>query len=103
MQSYGSREQVERLYELLRSRHYPEVFCREVCKYMNTEYTAGRMLGYLSHYDETLPMEVIADELVTILSDRNRFIKKAETEKANASYNEFLYRRRMGEYDDDNE
>lgn len=101
MSSYGSREVVERLYQLLQSRHYPEAFCREICKYLNTEYTATRMIGYLSHYDASLPMEVIADELVTILSDRNRFIRKAETEKANASYNEFLYRRRMGEFDEE--
>ena len=94
MYENGPVSQVEKLYRLLMSRQYPEPFCREVCRYMNTDYTAGRMLGYLYHYSADLRMEEIADEVITILSDRERFIQKAATEQANASYNAFLNRDR---------
>lgn len=93
----GNTDKRRVLYEMLLKRHYPEPFCREVIRYLNTDYTAGRMIGYLSHFDESLSMEVIADELITILSDRDRFIRKAESEKANASYTAFLNRRREEE------
>jgi hypothetical protein len=34
---------------------------------LNTDWTANRMLGYLSHYKK-LPMEEVADEMLSILS-----------------------------------
>lgn len=95
-----NNERTRELFDLLMERGYPEVFCRQVCGYLNTEYTAMRMIGYLQHYSEGLSMEVIADELITILSDRERFIRKAESEKAQASYTAFLNRDRSEEEDD---
>lgn len=77
-------------------RGYPEVFCDEVTKNLNTDFTATRMLGYLSHYRK-LPMEEIADEMLAILSDRNRIMQKKNLENVNASWNEFL----MNGFDDD--
>jgi Tat protein secretion system quality control protein TatD with DNase activity len=45
---------------------YPELFCDEVAKYLNTDCTVHRMMGYLSHYKK-LSMEEVADEiLITI-------------------------------------
>ena len=35
------------------------------------------MIGYLSHYKK-LPMEEIVDEMLAILSDRNRIMQKYE-------------------------
>lgn len=49
------------------------------------------MMGYLSHYKK-LPMAEIVDEMLAILSDRNRIMKKHELEDANAKWNEFLNR-----------
>lgn len=46
------------LYHELLKRGYPEVFCDQISKNLNTEWTARRMLGYLSHYKK-LPMEEI--------------------------------------------
>ena len=51
--------------------------------------TAQRMLGYLSHYRK-LPMAEIVDEMLAILSDRNRIMQKHEWENTNAKWNEFL-------------
>ena len=59
------------LYDILLRRGYPEPFCDEITKNLNTDWTAQRMIGYLSHY-KRLPMEEIADEMLAILSDRNR-------------------------------
>lgn len=51
-------------------------FAAEIAyKYMNTDYTATRMLGYL--YRVTEPrMEDLIDEMLAILTDRNELIRK---------------------------
>lgn len=79
------------LYDILLRRGYPEPFCDEITKNLNTYWTAQRMIGYLSHYKK-LPMEEIADEMLAILSDRNRIMQKHELEETNARWNEYLNR-----------
>ncbi|MDD5935775.1 MAG: hypothetical protein PUC65_09475 [Clostridiales bacterium] len=78
-----------KLYNLMIERGYPEEFCDLITKNLNTDFTAQRMIGYLAHY-KTLPLEEIVDEMLAILSDRNRIMKKKETERANATINEFM-------------
>lgn len=77
------------LYRILLKRGYPEEFCDQITKNLNTDFTAGRMIGYLSHYKK-LPLEQIVDEMLAILSDRNRIIQKKRMESVNASWNEYL-------------
>jgi len=77
------------LYDMLLKRGYPEVFCDQITKNLNTDFTAGRMIGYLSHYKK-LPLEEIVDEMLAILSDRNRIMQKKKMESVNASWNEHL-------------
>ena len=44
MASEKSRE----VYQVLKNKGFPEEFCKEVaCKYMNTDFTANRMLGLI--------------------------------------------------------
>ena len=74
------------LYKMLISRGYPESFCDLVTKNLNTDFTASRMIGYLCHYSD-LPPEEIADEMLAILSDRNRIMQKKELESNNAEWN----------------
>ena len=38
------------LYHIMLDRGYPEEFCDIVTKNLNTDWTANRMIGYLSHY-----------------------------------------------------
>ena len=83
-------EKSKELYQILLQRGYPEPFCDEVTKNLNTDFTAQRMIGYLSHY-----MEEIADETLAILSDRNRIMQKKQLEQSNAAYNEYLMQRRL--------
>jgi hypothetical protein len=74
------------LYEIMLRRGYPMEFCDEVTKNLNTDFTAKRMIGYLSHYPH-LSLEVIVDEMLAILSDRNRIMQKKELVKINAAWN----------------
>ena len=73
------------LYNLMMERGYPENLCDLV-----TDYTATRMIGYLSHYSDLPDVEVV-DEMLAILSDRNELIKKKESEQAQARISE-IYR-----------
>lgn len=68
------------LYHIMTERGYPEEFCDVITRNLNTDFTAQRMLWYLSHY-EYLPEGEIVDEMLAILSDRNAIMQKKELEK----------------------
>ena len=78
------------LYHMMVERGYPENLCDLVTRNLNTDYTAARMIGYLSHYSN-LPDVEVADEMLAILSDRNAIMRKKESEQTQAKINE-LYR-----------
>lgn len=78
------------LYQMMVDRGYPVNLCELVTRNLNTDYTATRMIGYLSHYSYLPDVEVV-DEMLAILSDRNAIIKKKEAEQAQAKINE-IYR-----------
>lgn len=82
------------LYNIMLRRGYPEEFCDVVTKNLNTDFTATRMIGYLAHYKK-LPMEEIADEMLSILDDRNRIMQKKEMESTNAAWNEYLMQKKQ--------
>ena len=82
-------EESMKLYEMMISRGYPEPFCLQVTQNLNTDWTARRMIGYLSHYKK-LPLEEIVDEMISILSDRDRIMQKKDLEEVNAKWNVFL-------------
>ena len=77
------------LYNLMLQRGYPEQFCDEVTKNLNTDFTAKRMIGYILYYQK-LPLEEVVDEMLAILSDRNRIMQKKELESINSSWNNYL-------------
>lgn len=87
------------LYQLMLDRGYPEPFCDEITRNLNTDWTAQRMIGYLSHY-EKLRLEDIADEMLAILSDRNSIMAKKDHEAVNARWNEILWNGFPGDEDD---
>lgn len=78
------------LYHMMVERGYPENLCDLVTRNLNTDYTAARMIGYLSHYSNLPDVEVV-DEMLAILSDRNAIMRKKESEQTQAKINE-LYR-----------
>ena len=80
------------LYRMLKDRGYHEHLCELISRNLNTDFTAARMIGYLSHYKK-FPMEDVVDEMLAILSDRNRIMQKKELESTNAKWNEYLNER----------
>lgn len=75
---------------MLKDRGYHEHLCELISRNLNTDFTAARMIGYLSHYSN-LPEVEIVDEMLAILSDRDAIIRKKESEQAQAKINE-MYR-----------
>lgn len=75
------------LYHMMLDRGYPEDLCDLVTRNLNTDFTATRMIGYLSHYSNLPDVEVV-DEMLAILSDRNAIMKKKESEQAQKRINE---------------
>lgn len=78
------------LYNMLQKRGYPEALCELVTRNLNTDYTASRMIGYLSHYSDLPELEIV-DEMLAILSERNAIMQKKEVENTQAKINE-MYR-----------
>ena len=78
------------LYDMMLERGYPENLCDLVIRNLNTDYTATRMIAYLSHYS-CLPEVEVVDEMLAILSDRNAIMRKKEAEHAQAKIND-IYR-----------
>lgn len=56
-------------------RTFSDEFAEIIIKYMNTEYTANRMLGYIRQV-RPASMELIVDEMLAILNDRDTYVKK---------------------------
>ena len=79
------------LYRMLKDRGYHEHLCELISRNLNTDFTAARMIGYLSHYSN-LPEVEIVDEMLAILSDRDAIMKKKESEHAQAAISE-MYRK----------
>ena len=68
---------------------YPEEFGKAIAKNLGSEKTMRRMTAYL-YSASPRSAEEIADEMLAIMSDRERWIAKKEAEAANARYNEIL-------------
>ena len=99
----GPSEKSVKLYDALIRRGYPEEFCREISeRYLNTDYTAGKMLGFLANmsYNKHLRPEVIVDEMYAILSDRETYVQKKIVEHNQMKLNR-LMRGGFEEDDDD--
>ena len=69
---------------------YPKDFARIIASELNTEFTAGRMIGYISRVGK-VSLEETADEMYAILSDRDRIRDKHINEYAQSKINE-MYR-----------
>ncbi len=79
-----------RLYNIMLDKGYEEAFCDLVTRNLNTDFTAKRMIGYLSYYNK-ISEEEIVDEMLAILSDRNRIMQKKDLEATNAKWNEMMW------------
>ena len=87
---YVLKEKSRQLYELMIKKGDPEDFAALIASEMHTEFTATRMIGYIARSGR-LSLEEVADEMLAILSDRERIIQKHMLEHAQAKINE-MYR-----------
>lgn len=85
----------KQLYDLMIKKGYPEDFSWVVSSEMGTEFVGRRMIGYIAA-NPLLPLEEVADEMMAILSDRERIVSKHIAEHAQQKVNEF-YRTWEGE------
>lgn len=69
---------------------YPEEFGYVIAAQLGTESTMQRMIGYL-HNAKPRSAEEIADEVLSICDDRDRWVSKKKAEYYNSKYNELLY------------
>lgn len=77
------------LYDLMLRKGYPEEFSRLICAEMSTDFTAERMIHYVSGSPKRL--EDVADEMVAIKDLRDMLVNKHISEHAQSSIND-LYR-----------
>ena len=84
----------DKLYNLMLEKGYNENLSKLICENLNTDYTAGRMIGYLCHYSD-LPYGEIVDEMLAILSDRNAIMDKKQSEYAQSKISH-MYRFGLG-------
>ena len=84
------KEAYRQLIETVVHMGYPEEFGKAIAKNLGSEKTMRRMTSYL-YSARPRSAEEIADEMLAIMSDRERWIQKKEAEAANAKYNELLF------------
>lgn len=68
---------------------FPEDFGRMIAKNLGSPKAMYRMTVYLENV-RPHSGEEIADEMLAIMEDRNRWAKKKEAEEINSRYNEYL-------------
>ena len=69
---------------------YPEELGKAVAKNLGSEKTMRRMTAYL-HSARPRSAEEIVDEMLAIMEDRDRWVRKKSAEYYNRKYNELLY------------
>ena len=84
----NEREKICReLVETIVRMGYPESFGESIAENLRTEKTMSRMIGYLRHA-RPKSAEEIADEMLAIMEDRERWIQKKSAQFYNSRYNE---------------
>ena len=68
---------------------YPESFGKSIANNLRTEKAMTRMIGYLRHA-RPRSAEEIADEMLAIMEDRERWIQQKSAQFYNSRYNEIL-------------
>ena len=83
-------ENSQKLYNLMVSKGYPESFALLVASEMHSDFTSKRMTGYIAAR-ELLPLEEVADEMLAILSERDKYVDKRLSQNAQMAINQ-MYR-----------
>ncbi len=87
----NEREKIrQELIETIVRMGHPREFGVLIAGNLGTEKTMSRMIGYLKHA-RPRSAEEIADEMLAIVDDRDRWVRKKSAEYYNRKYNELLY------------
>lgn len=78
------------LYDLMIKKGYPDDFTSIISTELCTDFTAQRMISYIAR-SGLVSFEEVADEMMAILSDREKCVNKHLSEHAQQSINE-MYR-----------
>lgn len=79
----------EKLINTLIKMGYPEEFGAALALQLRTDKAISRMIGYL-HSAKPCSAEGIADEMLAICEDRDRWVQKKQSEYYNSKYNDIL-------------
>ncbi|SKB79700.1 hypothetical protein SAMN06296386_105216 [Lachnospiraceae bacterium] len=77
------------LIQVITSLGHPAALGEAVAANLRTPKTMNRMISYLINV-KPKKAEEIADEMLAIMSDRERWIEKKESEYYNSKYNDYL-------------
>ena len=86
-------EKRRQLIDVMTRMGFPSCLGEAVADNLRTEKPMSRMIGYLLSA-QPRNGEDIVDEMLAIMSDRDRWIQKKEAEYYNQKYNEYLNRYR---------
>ena len=86
-------EKRRQLIDVMTRMGFPSCLGEAVADNLRTEKPMSRMIGYLLPSGPRSEEEIV-DEMLAIMSDRDRWVQKKEAEYANQKYNEYLNRRR---------
>ena len=89
----------DRLLKIMRTLGYPDEFAWAIVRNLGTEKTMSRMASYLEQVKPRDPA-VVADEMLAIMEDRSRWMKKKEAEYYNSRMN-VLMNEGLGVEDDE--
>ncbi|MCH4206397.1 MAG: hypothetical protein LKF53_08425 [Solobacterium sp.] len=84
-----SNDEEMKMIRILQRYGYPESFGRAIAQQLRTENSMKRMIGYLLQGKPSNPEE-IADEMIAIEEEKQRWIQKKQAEYANQKYNKLL-------------
>lgn len=79
----------EKLIKTLIDMGYPEEFGVTLASQLRTDKAIGRMISYLFSA-KPRSAEEIADEMLAICDNRDRWVQKKESEYYNSKYNDIL-------------
>lgn len=95
-------EHSQKVYNVMLYLGYPESFALLIAREMSTEYTAGRIIAYFGRAGKP-PLEEVADEMLAIQADRDKFVDKHINQHAQEVINRMYAERRSAEDDEEEE
>ena len=90
----------EKVYSVMCYLGYPESFALLIAREMATEYTANRIIAYFGRAGKP-PLEEVADEMLAIQADRDKFVDKHINQHAQEVINRMYAERRLAEEEEE--